>query len=105
MAKQFSDSIPTNTPQSDIPDRRDAAVFIVAVATIATASLVFLLSLRLRRREIDTIGKIGGGRWHVASMLLAEIVIVLILGGALAAGLTALTWRYGSAIVESAVMS
>ena len=82
-----------------------AAVFIVAIATIATAALVFLLSLRLRRREIDTIGKIGGGRWHVASMLLAEIVIVLILGSALAAGLTALTWRYGSAIVESVVMS
>jgi putative ABC transport system permease protein len=82
-----------------------AAVFIVAVATIATASLVFLLSLRLRRREIDTIGKIGGGRWHVASMLLAEVVIVLVLGSMLAAGLTALTWRYGSAIIESVVMS
>jgi putative ABC transport system permease protein len=67
-----------------------AAVFIVAVATIATASLVFLLSLRLRRREIDTIGKIGGGRWHVASMLLAEV---------------ALTWRYGSAVIESVVMT
>jgi len=82
-----------------------AAVFIVAVATIATASLVFLLSLRLRRREIDTIGKIGGGRWHVASMLLAEVVIVLVLGSMLAAGLTALTWRYGSAVIESVVMS
>ena len=82
-----------------------AAVFIVAVATIATASLVFLLSLRLRRREIDTIGKIGGGRWHVASMLLAEVVIVLILGSILAAGLTALTWQYGSAVIESVVMS
>jgi putative ABC transport system permease protein len=82
-----------------------AAVFIVAVATIATAALVFLLSLRLRRREIDTIGKIGGGRWHVASMLLAEIIIVLLMGGVLAAGLTALTWQYGSAIVEGVVMS
>jgi putative ABC transport system permease protein len=82
-----------------------AAVFIVAVATIATAALVFLLSLRLRRREIDTIGKIGGGRWHVVSMLLAEIIIVLLMGGVLAAGLTALTWQYGSAIVEGVVMS
>jgi putative ABC transport system permease protein len=82
-----------------------AAVFIVAVATIATASLVFLLSLRLRRREIDTIGKIGGNRTHVASMLLAEVVIVLVLGSALAAGLTALTWRYGSAVIESVVMT
>jgi putative ABC transport system permease protein len=81
------------------------AVFIVAIATIATAALVFLLSLRLRQREIDTIAKIGGGRWHVASMLFAEIVIVLVLGGALAAGLTVLTWEYGSAIIENVVMS
>ncbi len=81
------------------------AVFIVAIATIATAALVFLLSLRLRRREIDTIAKIGGGRRHVASMLLAEIVIVLVLGSALAAGLTVLTWEYGSAIIENVVMS
>lgn len=82
-----------------------AAVVIVAIATIATASLVFMLSLRLRRREIATIGKIGGNRWHVASMLLTEIVIVLVLGITLAAGLTALTWRYGSALIENLVMS
>ena len=82
-----------------------AAVIIVAIATIATAALVFLLSLRLRRREIDTIGKIGGARWHVASMLLTEIMIVLVLSGGLAALLTALTWQYGSAIIESFVLS
>ncbi len=82
-----------------------AAVIIVAIATIATAALVFLLSLRLRRREIETIGKIGGGRWHVVSMLLTEIVIVLILCGGMATMLTILTWRYGSAIIESYVLS
>jgi putative ABC transport system permease protein len=82
-----------------------AAVIIVAIATIATAALVFLLSLRLRRREIETIGKIGGGRWHVVSMLLTEVVIVLILGGGLATMLTILTWRYGSTVIESFVLS
>jgi len=82
-----------------------AAVIIVAIATIATAALVFLLSLRLRRREIETIGKIGGGRWHVVSMLLTEIVIVLILSGGMATMLTILTWRYGSAIIEGFVLS
>ena len=38
-------------------------------------------------------------------MLLAEVVIVLVLGGLLAAGLTVLTWEYGSAIIENVVMS
>jgi len=82
-----------------------AAVIIVAIATVATAALVFLLSLRLRRREIDTIGKIGGGRWQVTSMLLTEVIIVLILGSSLALGLTVLTWRYGSTIIERFVLS
>jgi putative ABC transport system permease protein len=82
-----------------------AAVIIVAIATIATAALVFLLSLRLRRSEIETIGKIGGGRWHVASMLMTEIIIVLILGSSLALGLTVLTWRYGSTVIEHFVLS
>ena len=81
------------------------AVVIVAIATIATAALVFMLSLKLRQREIDTIAKIGGGRWHVASMLLAEIVIVLVLGSVLAAGLTVLTWQFGSTIIENVLMS
>lgn len=82
-----------------------AAVIIVAVATIATAALVFLLSLRLRRREIDTIGRIGGNRWHVASMLLTEVVIVVVLAGVMAMVLTGLTREYGSTIIESVVLS
>ncbi len=82
-----------------------AAVIIVGLATIATAALVFMLSLRLRRREIDTMLKIGGSRPRVASMLLAEVVIVIILSSSLAAVLTLLTWRFGPGIIESFVLT
>ncbi len=82
-----------------------AAVIIVGLATIATAALVFMLSLRLRRREIDTMLKIGGSRARVASMLLAEVVIVVILSSSLAAVLTLLTWRFGPGIIESFVLT
>ncbi len=82
-----------------------AAVIIVGLATIATAALVFMLSLRLRRREIDTMLKIGGSRSRVASMLLAEVVIVIILSSSLAAVLTLLTWRFGPGIIESFVLT
>jgi putative ABC transport system permease protein len=82
-----------------------AAMLIVAVATLATASLVFMLSLRLRRREIETVVKIGGSRLGVASLLVAEVVVVITLAAVLAAGLTLLTSHYGSVLIRSLVLS
>ncbi len=82
-----------------------AAVIIVGLATVATAALVFLLSLRLRRREIDTMLKIGGSRPRVVSMLLAEVFIVVILSSTLAAAMTVVTWRYGPSVIESFVLT
>jgi putative ABC transport system permease protein len=82
-----------------------AAVIIVGLATVATAALVFMLSLRLRQREIDTMLKIGGSRPRVAGMLLAEVIIVVILSSSLAAVITLLTWRFGPGIIESLVLA
>jgi putative ABC transport system permease protein len=82
-----------------------AAILIVAVATLATAALVFLLSLRLRKREIETMVKIGGSRLSVAAVLVSEVVVVLVLGVALAGGLTLLTSRFGSAAIRTFLLS
>ena len=82
-----------------------AAVVIVGLATVATAALVFMLSLRLRRREIDTMLKIGGSRPRVASILVAEVAIVIILSSVLATLITLLTWRFGPGVIESLVLS
>jgi putative ABC transport system permease protein len=82
-----------------------AAILIVAVATLATAALVFLLSLRLRRREIETMVKIGGSRLSVAAVLVSEVVVVLVLGVGLAGGLTLLTSRFGSAAIRTFILS
>jgi putative ABC transport system permease protein len=78
-----------------------AAMVVVGVATLATAALVFLLSLRLRRREIETMVKIGGSRLSVASVLVSEVVVVLLLGTVLAGGLALLTSRFGSAAIRA----
>jgi len=82
-----------------------AAVIIVGLATVATATLVFMLSFRLRRREIDAMHKIGGSRVRVASMLFAEVVIVIVLGALLATVLTLLTLQFGTEIIESLVLT
>jgi len=72
-----------------------AGAVILGVATLATACLVFLLSLRLRAREILTLRKIGAARSNVAVVMTSEIVAVLLGGAILAAALSVLTSRFG----------
>ncbi len=66
-------------------------IMMVGAATLATIGLVFLLSLQLRRREIETMRKIGGGRARIAAVLTLEVAIVLAAGVLLAATLAILT--------------
>jgi putative ABC transport system permease protein len=65
------------------------AVVLVGVATLATMILVFTLSLQLRKREIETMRKIGGSRLRMGSIVIMEIAGVL-LAGLLLAGLLSL---------------
>jgi putative ABC transport system permease protein len=81
-----------------------AAVFVIGLSTLATAALVFLLSLRLRSREIQTLHKIGGARGTVFAILASEVVVVLLVGCTLAAGLTLLTSRFGGEAIRSFVL-
>ncbi|TDI14927.1 MAG: hypothetical protein E2P05_08395 [Acidobacteria bacterium] len=80
-----------------------AGAIVVGLATLATVTLVFLLSLRLRRREMETMFKIGGGRLNVAAVMASEIAAVLVLGTGLAGGLTLLTSQLGSLVIRTLV--
>ena len=59
----------------------DAVIAVVALATILALVLVFVLSLRLRQREISTIFKIGCSRMTIVRLLAAEIFIIIIISG------------------------
>ena len=78
-----------------------AGAVIVGLATLASASLVFLLSLRLRRREIETLFKIGGSRAAVGTVMVFEVVVVIVTSVVFAAGLTLLTREFGSAAIRA----
>ena len=67
----------------------------VGAATAMTAALVFALSIRVRRREIETIKKIGGGRQRLATILGAEIVVVILGAVVVAGALTAVVSMFG----------
>jgi putative ABC transport system permease protein len=72
----------------------------VGVATLMTAALVFLLSIRLRRREIETIRKIGGSSRRLTAMLASEILLVVFSGVVIAGLLTAGVSRFGDLLVR-----
>ncbi|MGD8377891.1 MAG: hypothetical protein PVF68_17310, partial [Acidobacteriota bacterium] len=76
---------------------------LVGTATLASTCLVFLLSLRLRRREAETLHKIGGSRRAVATVMGAEVGVVLLAGTGLATGLTLLAMRFGSILVRTLI--
>ena len=80
-----------------------AGAVILGLATLATAVLVFSLSLRLRRRERLTLFKIGGSRTSVAGVMASEIVAVLLVGAAMAGALTLSTERVGSVAIRAAI--
>jgi putative ABC transport system permease protein len=78
---------------------------ITGVCTLAVIALVFLLSLRLRQREMETMHRIGGSRAYVGAILAGEIVFVLAIGSGLAAALTAVTAWAGPVLLRAIVGS
>ncbi len=77
-----------------------AALVLVALATLALAALVLLLSGRLRRREIETLHRIGGEKTRVGAILAAEAVLVTVAGLALAVLLTWITGLAGDELIR-----
>lgn len=80
-----------------------AGIAIVGLGTLATMALVFGLSIQLRRREIETMRKIGGGRVRIATVLALEIAAVLALGLVIAGFLVGVTGWFADTLVESAI--
>jgi len=76
------------------------AVLVVGISTLVIAALVFLLSIRLRRKEIATMHKIGAARSRVLFILASEIVFVILIGSVLASALTLMTSRYGAEFIR-----
>ena len=67
------------------------AIILLGITTLATMGLVLTLSIQQRRREIETMSKIGGARIRILGVVVTEILGVLVLGAVLAAGLAVLT--------------
>ncbi len=82
-----------------------AAMLLLGLATTLVAVLVFLLSLRLRRNEFQTMARIGGSRWGVALLSGSEILLVLVTSSIVALILTLLTRAFGGPLIEAYIVS
>ena len=78
-----------------------AVTALLGAATLATVSFLFLLSLRLRRREMATMHRIGCSRGMVASLIASEAGIVLALAALLASILVLLTVYAGESLIRA----
>jgi len=81
------------------------AMAMVGTATAAVVLLVFLLSLRARRAEMETMSRLGGSSAAIGSLMLAEMVIVLLSSVLLAALLSAATLTWGGPLLQAVVMN
>jgi putative ABC transport system permease protein len=82
---------------------RDAVLVVsagLAVATIATAALVFALSIRLRRRELETMRRIGASPARMRAILTSEVLLVVAAAVIIAAALTAAVSRFGGVVLR-----
>jgi putative ABC transport system permease protein len=82
----------------------DAVIVIVGFATVLTLLLVFVLSLRLRQGEIDTIFRIGCSRLTVIRLLAAEILIIAVVSAGLCAALLWLVKTNSNELVRSLIL-
>ena len=82
-----------------------AGSLLLGVATTLSVVLVFLLSLRLRRREIATITKIGGSRLHLIAIVAWEILLVVGVSGILATLLTLAARQFDEHLIRWLLLS
>jgi len=82
----------------------DAVIVIVAIATVLTIVLVFILSLRIRRDELETIFRIGCSRMTIVRLLAAEILIIILTSAVLCAVLLWLVQTNSSELVRGFIL-
>ena len=82
----------------------NAVIVIVAIATVLTIVLVFILSLRIRRDELETIFRIGCSRLTTVRLLAAEILIIVVTCALLCAALLSLVQANSGDLVRGLIL-
>ncbi|MEM7477504.1 MAG: hypothetical protein AAF483_21165, partial [Planctomycetota bacterium] len=77
-----------------------AGALLLGVATALSVMMVFALSIRLRRPELETMRKIGATRFRLLMILVWEILLVISLSVSLAVGMTYIIKQFGEQVIR-----
>ena len=77
-----------------------AATALVSLVTLLVMALVIMLSIRLRRREIVTMNRMGCSRFAIAQLLASQILIIVVCSGLAALAMTLAISAFGHEIVR-----
>lgn len=77
-----------------------AGSLLLGVASMLSVILVFMLSLRLRRNELETMSKIGASQFRLITIVAWELILVIGSSCAIAFGMTILSRRFGEHFVQ-----
>ncbi len=77
-----------------------AVIALISLVTLLTITLVFVLSIRLRRAEMMTMSKMGCSRYKIASILGSQITIILAVSAIIASILAVATNVYSPLLVR-----
>ncbi len=81
----------------------DTIIITVSISTLMTIALVFLLSIRLREKEITTIFRLGCSRMATSGFIAAEIIIIAIASVTLAGVLFMLIWSQSDVLIKQLI--
>ena len=81
----------------------DTIIVTVSLSTMMTIVLVFLLSIRLREKEIKTIFRLGCSRMATSGFIAAEIIIIGVVSVTLAGILFMLTWSQSDMLIKQMI--
>ncbi|MDA1014260.1 MAG: ABC transporter permease [Planctomycetota bacterium] len=79
----------------------NAMSVVLGVVTSAFVALVTSLSLRLRQREMETLFKLGCGRWTIVKLQAVEMLIVLAVSSILTCGMAVLSMIWATEFARS----
>ena len=83
----------------DIKDVAMSVLLLLVAATFAISVLVFTLSIRLRKNEIETLKRIGTSKFRVRFLLLSEIITVILISTVLVFISIMITYLFGDSLI------
>ena len=87
-----------------VRDILNLVVALVAGAMVLAFVVIFGLSLQLRAREFDMVNRIGGDRWVVLRLVVAELFLLASASAALSAGIVLALSQWSEHLVRTMVL-